>query len=315
MTTQTTLLNGPAEPADLPGHDPDSDVRVRRLNAVSQSRVIEPDDQVPGSIGEGQLLPDELLSVAGLDLDLTPDQRRTLAREEIASITESGIRFEAVLEAGFALEVLRTERLTDPRVTYLLHEMGEETRHQRLFVRLLDQCAPAARNPLRGGIGETVLRRIVRRVITMPATFYALVLAGEEIPDLFQKLASEHPDTDAFIREVNRYHRMEEARHLAFARIHLGEVWVKAGRVDLWALRHVAPRLIGLMFSQLVHPGVYATIDLPAMATWKAVNASPRRRAFRAQACRPVVDALVAAGALRDGRLPAAWERLVAPAS
>ena len=94
---------------------PHRTTKVERLNTASARRVIEPDRDVAGSIGDGQLLADELLSIAGLDLDLTADQRRTLAREEVASITESGIRFEAVLEAGFALEVLRTADLTDAR--------------------------------------------------------------------------------------------------------------------------------------------------------------------------------------------------------
>ena len=50
------------------------------------------------------------------------------------------------------------------------------------------------------------------------------MLAGEEIPDLMQKLASEHPETDPLLAEVNRYHRQEEARHLAFARMRLPEL-------------------------------------------------------------------------------------------
>jgi hypothetical protein len=287
--------------------------KVERLNTASARRVIEPDRDVAGSIGDGQLLPDELLSIAGLDLDLSAEQRRTLAREEVASITESGIRFEAVLEAGFALEVLRTAELTDPRVTYLLHEVGEETRHQRLFVRLLEQCAPTARNPFRGTIAERLLRRVVRRVITMPATFHALVLAGEEMPDLLQKLASEHPQTDPFIRQVNRYHRMEEARHLSFARLRFAEVWRTADRRDRFALRHVAPRLIAVMFGQLVHPGVYAMVGLPAMQTWRAANRSPQRRQLRADACRPVLDAVIAAGAIHPARIPKPWRHLVQP--
>lgn len=292
---------------------PHRTTKVERLNTASARRVIEPDRDVAGSIGDGQLLADELLSIAGLDLDLTADQRRTLAREEVASITESGIRFEAVLEAGFALEVLRTADLTDARVTYLLHEVGEETRHQRLFVRLLEQCAPTARNPFRGTIAERVLRRVVRRVITMPATFHALVLAGEEIPDLIQKQASEHPATDPFLRDVNKYHRMEEARHLSFARLRLAEVWATADRRDRFALRHIAPRLISLMFGQLVHPGVYATVGLSAFETWRAVNRTPQRRQLRAEACRPVLDAVIAAGAVRPGRVPKGWRRLVTP--
>jgi len=303
----TILTDAPIAPVRA-----DSDRRVKRLNSVSAQRVVDPDVDVAGHIGDGQLLPDDLLSIAGLGYELDAEQRRTLAREEIASITENGIRFEAVLEAGFALEVLRSERLQDPRVTYLLHEMGEETRHQRLFIRLLEQCNPTARNPLRGGLPEAIMRRVVRRVITMPATFYVLVLAGEEIPDLLQKRAAEHLDTDEFIRAVNRYHRMEEARHLSFARLRLAEVWPSTTRLDRWALRHVAPRLIQLMFAELVHPGVYATVGLPAMATWRKVNASALRRAVRAEACRPVLDAVVAAGALRQDRLPTAWRQLVA---
>ena len=44
--------------------------RIHRLSAVSQRRVIEPDEAVAGDFGDGQLLPDELLLTAGLDLDL-----------------------------------------------------------------------------------------------------------------------------------------------------------------------------------------------------------------------------------------------------
>src|SRR5437867_10229376 len=113
--------------------------RIDRLSTASLKRVIEPDVEVPGEVGPGQLLPDELLSVAGLDLDLTPEQRIALSREEVASITGVGIRFESVLAAGFSMQIVRQRDLTDPQVTYILHELGEETRHSRLFVRLLSQ--------------------------------------------------------------------------------------------------------------------------------------------------------------------------------
>ena len=99
--------------------------------------MIEPDADLPGHVGPGQVLPDDLLSVAGLDLDLSADQRATLSREEVGSITAAGVLFEAVLEAGFALQITRSSDLTDPRITFLLHEMGEETRHQRMFIRML----------------------------------------------------------------------------------------------------------------------------------------------------------------------------------
>src|SRR3954454_21196598 len=99
--------------------------RVERLNRASAKRIIEPDTDLVGAIGQGQLLPDELLSINGLDVDLTPEQRRTLGREDVASILDNGIRFEAILQAGFAMQIAASPALTDPRVTYLCHEIGE----------------------------------------------------------------------------------------------------------------------------------------------------------------------------------------------
>ena len=51
--------------------------------------------------------------------------------------------------AGFGLQIAEADDYTDPRITYLLHELGEETRHSRLFARLLDQLGPAGAEPHR----------------------------------------------------------------------------------------------------------------------------------------------------------------------
>jgi hypothetical protein len=283
--------------------------RVERLNRAS-ARLIEPDEAVPGGVGDGQLLPDELLSIHQLPefQHLTPEQRVKLSREEIASIVDAGIRFECVLMAGFSMELVTHPDLSDPTVVYALHEMGEETRHSRLFSRLLTQLRPEAKNPLTRL--RVIERFMIQRFIRRPATFDVLVLGGEEIPDLFQKLASEHPDTDPFIRDVNRYHRSEEARHLAYARAVLPERWEQATAVDRFLVRHVVPWIIGDMFRMLVHPGVYKTVGLPAFDTWKRANQTPARVALRHQATRPILDTLVANGVFKPGRIPKAWRQL-----
>ena len=289
-----------------------AEARVERLNAVSAKRVIDPDQALTGTLGSGQVLGDELLSISELPVfeTLTRDQKVTLSREEIASITNEGIRFEAVLEAGFALQVVHADDLTDPRITYLLHEMGEETRHQRVFVRLLQQLQATAKNPLDRPIVRFVQKRAIRRIINKPALFYTLVLGGEEIPDLLQKIASEHPETDPFLADVNRYHRQEEARHLAFARIMLPEVWAKTTLTDRLAVKFVAPLIVGGMFDMLIHPGVYETVGLPGWETWKGANRSPKRVAIRHEATRGVLNALIDAEVLKPGRIPKGWRRL-----
>ena len=285
--------------------------RVERLNRASLKRVIEPDVDLPGAVGDGQLMADELLSVAGMDLGLTAEQRRILSREEVASMFSAGTRFEAVLEIGFARQVAYAADLTDPRITYLLHEIGEETRHQRLFIRLVSQIGPQAVNPMEGKAWMERLDRFGTGWITRhPAMLYVMVLAGEEIPDRMQKLASEHPDTDPFLASVNRYHRQEEARHLSFARAMLPEVWAKSSKVERAVIRRIAPLVIHDLFRFMIHPGVYAQVGLDPWPTWKLVNKSPTRVQLRRVSTRPVLEALLNAGVLERGSVPRAWQKL-----
>jgi hypothetical protein len=284
--------------------------RVDKLNTASVRRVIEPDTEVAGSLGDGAVFSPELSTVADLDLGLTDEQMAKLSREELASVVVGGIRFEALLMAGFSLQVAHTTAMTDPRITYMLHEIGEETRHSRLFVRLVSQLAPTAKSPLEGGLPGFIFRQVTRLVVRRPATLFTLVLAGEEIPDLFQKKLVEHPDTDPFLKEVNRYHRLEESRHLAYARMALPELWAEATWFDRFSVKYIVPVLVRVMFDGLVHPGVYETVGLPGQATWRAASRSRHQIEARHEATRPVLAALLAAGALRRGHIPALWRRV-----
>ena len=284
--------------------------RIDKLNTASARRYLDPDEAVPGRPGDGPVLPADLLSVAGLGLTLTNEQLVTLAREELASITEMGLRFEAVLMAGFCLQLSTARDLTDPRSVYALHEVGEETRHSRLFSRMLTELRPTAKNPMARPALVAVQRFFEAEIIKRPALLDVLILSGEEIPDLFQKKAAEHPDTDPFVKAVSKYHRQEEARHLAFARITVAEHWARASWFERMLVRRVAPLVIADMFRMTVHPGVYETVGLPGWATWRQANKSPTRLGMRYEACRGVLKSLIEAGAFKPGRVPRAWQRL-----
>ena len=290
--------------------DTDNSARIERLNTASLRRVIEPDTEVVGTLTKDQILPDELLSVAHLDLELTPAQRATLSREELASIIRFGILFEAVLISGFAYQLALTADVTDPRFTYALHEVGEETRHSRLFVRLIEQLAPKQHNPLESRLAARFRSRMLPMLLRRPATLDAFVLVGEEIPDLFQKLAAEHPDTDDYVRDVSRYHRQEEARHLAFARTTVGEHYRQATWTDRFAVRRIVPIGIVGMFDMMVQPFVYRTVGLPAIRTWSRVRRQTHRIELRRQCARAVLDALIDSGAIKRGRIPRGWRKV-----
>jgi P-aminobenzoate N-oxygenase AurF len=290
---------------------PAADERIARLSAASVRKVLEPEELFDwDSLGDGQVVGDELLTIRGLDLELSTEAKARLSREEVAAMLQMGIRFEAVLNAGFALRVAETHDVTDPRIGYMLHEVAEETRHQRAFIRLIEELEPKAVNPVHGGAVERFLQFNIRRFIKMPAFLLVLVLAGEEIPDLLQKLASEHPDTDPLLAAVNRYHRQEEARHLSFARTTLPELYPRAGRLERWRIHHFAPVVIRLLFHMFVHPGVYSAVGLPGWKTWREVNRTPERLAVRHRATRNIVRTLLDAGVFRPGRVPRGWRRL-----
>jgi hypothetical protein len=285
--------------------------RITRLSRVSAKRVIEPDEEVLGDFGPGQIIPDDLLLTAGLELDLTPEQKIQLSRQQAAAMLDGGIRLEAVLLGGFGLMLASWPDLTDPRLVYLLHEVGEETRHSRLFVRMLAQLQPSAPNPFHDPIGRFVAKRIYRLTATHNLLLCSMVLAGEEIPDLIQRRAIEHPDTDDYLRRCNVYHREEEARHIAFAGILMPELWSRAGRRDKWLVRRVAPLLVNLMVNtQLMHPGIYAAVGLPAMRTHRAVLRSATHRNLIAEAMRPVLKTLLASAPEMRGRVPRGWRRI-----
>ncbi len=287
------------------------DERIARLSTASVRRVLEPEELFDwSSLGTGQVIGDELLTTRGLDLELDNATRARLSREEVAAMLQMGIRFEAILNSGFALQIADAPDVRDPRITYMLHEIAEETRHQRAFIRLVEQLEPRGRNPIAGTVVERVIQFQVRRYLSMPALLMVLVLAGEEIPDLLQKMAAEHPDTDPLVAAVNRYHRQEESRHLSFARATMPELFAHAGRFERLQIRFVAPLVIRGLFEMFVHPGVYAAVGLPGWKTWRAVNRTAERVAVRHAATRNILADLLATGVLRRGRVPWGWRRL-----
>ena len=100
------------------------------------------------------------------------------------------------------------------------------------------------------------------------------------------------------------------ARHLAFARLTLPELYAEASAFERFAIKRLGPGIIQMLFQTFVHPGVYSTVGLPALPTWKAANASPERIAIRHTATRPILKALIEAGITRPGRIPPAWRKL-----
>lgn len=303
MSATTTLDRPTSTPAET---------RLERLNAASVKRHLEPEEMFDwDTISEGQLIPDDLLSTTPLeDVHLTAEQKVQVSRDEVAAMLSAGIRFEAVLMAGFSWWIATTPDLRDLRHTYALHEIGEETRHSRAFLRFIEASGSQAENPLDHGIVAKVRNKVMKWLLTQPALLTVFVLAGEEIPDLLQKRASEHPETDSLLAAVNKYHRQEEARHLAFARLVLPELVETTGRIERFRIRRTAPFGINALFEGMLHPGIYSAVGLPGFKTWWRANRTARRVQLRREALRPVLQQVIDAGFIDGDAVPRGWRRL-----
>jgi peptidoglycan hydrolase-like protein with peptidoglycan-binding domain len=180
---------------------------------------------------------------------------------------------------------------------------------------MVGQLEPRAVNPYHRGISAAITRAIYRLIVNNPVLLCVMVLAGEEIPDLIQRQAIDHPDTDDYLRRASIYHREEEARHIAFAGVLLPELWERASHRQRLLATHIAPLLIDLMLeTQLCHPGIYEAAGLPGARTSRAVRRRPAYRQLRADGTRPVLKALKAAAPKVARRTPRGWRRITATA-
>jgi hypothetical protein len=90
----------------------------------------------------------------------------------------------------------------------------------------------------------------------------------------------------------------------------LPELLEKAGFVDRMMVKHVAPLIAGGMFDTMVNPGVYKVVGLPGWKTWQAANRTPQRLEIKHGALRPLLAAVIDAGAFSRERIPASWRKV-----
>ena len=289
--------------------------RVEKLNNASLARIIDPDKDLPGALGDGAVLPDDLLlPTAGLDEGvLTAEQYVTFSRQSLAAITRSGLMFEAILMAGFGLQIARTDDFTDPRITYLLHELGEETRHSRLFARLLDQLGPAGAQPH---------RQLAHHPGLGPGHQPGHPEPGAALHDGAGRRGDPRPAAEAGRRAPR--HRPLRARGQplpppgggAAPRLRPHPPARGVGAAPASSTRRSCgsspPTFIREMYENMIHAGVFGSVGLPAMSTWQQARNHPGRVQTRVDATRPVLEVLLDAGALERGKVPTAWRGLCA---
>lgn len=160
-------------------------------------------------------LPPEVVSLYGTPLwdTMSPEQRRELSRQELASVLSVGIWFENLLNRLLLRELMNGDP-TSRHSHYTLTEMGDECRHMMMFGKLIDRIEARPYWP----------NRYERLVISSLQLFlrgnmvWVGALVGEEIFDAIQRQTLDDTELQPIVARAMRIHVTEEARHIGFAR-------------------------------------------------------------------------------------------------
>lgn len=245
-------------------------------------------------------MPPDALSLSGVPAfeALPVAARQRLSQSEYVHLLQTGLWLEALFVERLALLAHRTDDL-DRRARYL-REIREEAGHSLMFVELIRRSgiavAPAEDPAVRWG------HALGRSIPPGSALFWALVVIGEEVPNRLNHRLQRGVDEatlSAVVYHVARIHSHDEARHVAFARMHCEAATRRLSSWQLGLLSRALARVLDV-FSRHVHyppVAIYERAGLHPAARWsEAARRNPVRGALADQTLSPTLDFLRSAG-------------------
>ena len=248
----------------------------------------------------------ETVSLYGTQLwdRMSPQQRCDLSRHEVASLASTGIWLERLLMQM----LLRHIAPRDPRsahVQYALTEIADECRHTVMFGRMLSRLECPAYQPSRRA---RTLASVFASTSSGPEIF-AAALIGEEILDHLQRTSMADEEVQPFVRQIDRVHVTEEARHIGYAGSELSRQWEAIGRVRQGLYRQTIAQSVAVTVGSYLHPDVYAAVGLDPQEAVQAVRASAHRREVMRRAAERLTGRFVELGII-GGTSSRTWRRL-----
>ena len=227
-------------------------------------------------------LPPEAVTLYGTPAWDTMDERtrRRLSLHEFTNACGVALWFENVLMRAF-LNHLYYRTPEHPRFRYMLIEVGEEVQHNLLFAEFVRRSGIPWQRPRWPlfFLGKWLFPIEARLSETWLMT---AVMIGEEVIEGVN-LATLKGDTPVhpLAREVSRIHRLEEARHLAYANDFIASRFPSRPAREKRFIRFVAPLAVLGMVAEIPRGAIYKNVGLshPTKLFWTAWR-NPHHRAF-----------------------------------
>jgi len=254
---------------------PDRSQTATRLLRSSASHSYDPEVEIDWDAPlrpDALFVPERRSSLYGTPMwdAMTPEQRRTLTRHEVASIASLGVWFETILMQLLLREYYKQDPTT-PHAQYALTEVADECRHSVMFGRMIEKLGCPV---YRVGAFDNGLGKFIAATATGPR-MYAAILIAEEILDALQREAAADETVQPLVRMVSRIHVIEEARHVRYAREELARQVRAAGRKRLAYDRLVIARAAYLTGRRLIAPEVYRSVGIEPRAGARAARENP----------------------------------------
>jgi hypothetical protein len=245
----------------------------------------------------GYWLPEPALSLYGLPEYemLATDVRRRLSQYEFINVMHAGLWLERVFMQRVSRRL--SAELAPVAYEYFLHEMREEAGHSLMFLRAIGQggleVPPGAWRPPR------LADWLARYAPAGSALFWAATVIAEDVPDKFNRHVRAAEGISPVVREICTLHCVDEARHIAAARLQLEIVLQSLPAVAVSFLNPV----VRLLFSQYVRvfytppARFYELAGLPHGERWRRLAlGNATHHAFIAERLAPTVRMLESYG-------------------
>ena len=273
-----------------------------RLSGASRRKYWNPYDSFDWPAGldpQAWYMPPELISLYGTPAweGLDEAARRRLSLYEVANLFSLVLRGEILLVQGLAARLY--EKGSGREITdYLHHFADEENKHMIMFGEFCNRYAGKV-YPDRKQIA--LAREYAEG--EEDVAFYCMAMVVEELGDYYNVLIARDQRVDALVRRINRVHHVDEARHLAFGRAHLAELFARFSPgwppEKLEGFRTWLVAFLRTCWAEYYNPSVYRDAGIAdAYEVRQAALAHPATMAHRSRASKRIVGYFLSTGLL-----------------
>lgn len=245
-------------------------------------------------------MPPELISIFGTPLydTLDDEQKKRLSLFEIGNFFSLVLQGERPLVQGLVHRLYL--KSTSREITeYLHHFVDEENKHMVMFGEFCNRYIGKVYPEKKISIAREYAKG------EEEVAFFCKVLVVEELGDYYNVTIARDERIDPLVREVNRVHHIDEARHLAFGRSYLAELFARYS--SEWSTESLAGFRSWLVaylqgsWGDYYNPSMYRDAGLPeAYEVRTMALGHPACAVHRRQASKRLVDYFVEIGLLAE---------------